>query len=215
MDKDAKFVKVGPPNVACYHEMCKGPPLPLSTHNNDTPAEELPNNIDGLWQFFHSKEFLELLEKITELPFCSSKELRATSSLRKYSQGSYSLLRCGGAKQTGDSENKEDSAILKSNENKKHKEVNSDEEEEEEVEDPNLVDISYFFASKWNEGWGGLTIYNTDDGEQLITIPPEGNCLAIVVRNSSVNSYVNYINCNADEELFFVYTMTCALDGNL
>ena len=69
--------------------------------------------------------------------------------------------------------------------------------------------------NKWQEENGGLIIYSTEEGEQLITVSPEGNCLALVVRNSSVNSYINYINCNAGDEVYFVYTMTCALDGNL
>ncbi len=201
-----KFVEVGPPNVSHYQEMLKGPP---TMNDEQKSSSSSIINVEGLQQLFHSNEFLQLMEKMTELPFSSSLNLlKVTTSLRKYSKGSYSLLRSGGAKQTGDGEDNKAVVVAE----KVREETKKDDDEE----DPNLVDIMYFVASKWNESWGGLHIFCEDqDGEQLITILPEGNCLAVVVRNSSVNSYVNYINSDSGEEVYFVYTMTCALDGNL
>jgi hypothetical protein len=189
------FVHFGPPNVANYQETCIGPPI---FDKNSVSLSSNSQDMKGLHRLFHSKEFLEFLEKVTELPFSSSTLLKTTSSLRKYTKGSYYLLRSGGAKQTGDVEEK-----------------NIEEQDDEDEQDPNLVDVVYFVASKWDDNWGGLTIYSSEDGEQLITIPPTGNCLAIVVRNSSVNSYMNYINSDSGDEVFFAYSMTYALDGNL
>lgn len=215
VDQDAtfgKFVQVGPPNMACYQEMDKGPPVLLSA---ELGQAALSKNVQGLRQLFHSKEFFHLVEKVTELPFTSSQLLRGTSSIRKYAKGSYSLLTSGGAKQTGDVKEKDDVTQNTDSAAESNDVGDSADDENESDEGPNLVDFIYFVSSKWNENWGGLTIYNTDDGDHLLTVSPEGNCLAIVVRNSSVNSCVNYVNCDAGEEVYFAFTMTCALDGNL
>jgi hypothetical protein len=201
VDEDVErscFLPVGPPNLASYQEACKGPPK-KQTIENVTENEAIPHTLETLRDLFHSDEFLQFMEKITEYPFTSCDIAKVSSSLKKFTVGSYSLLRSGGAKQTGSKE-------------AKHSEEAEDPEEEEE-EEPQLVDVSFFFASKWEDQWGGLKIYSAEDGEQLISVSPEGNCLAVVVRNSTVNSYVNYVNCLAEDQVYFVYSMTFAFDG--
>jgi len=196
-DVGNQFAHIGPPNVANYAEMCVGPPPTHITEKDQITTSSC--TAKSLQSFFHSSEFLQFLEKITEMPFTSSELLTATSSIKKFGKGSYSLLRMGGAKQTGNSETDQD----------KNAEVEGEEEE------PNLVDVIYFVASNWDECWGGLRIYCTLDGDQLITIPPEGNCLAIVVRNTTVNHYHNFVNSDAGDNVYFAYTMTFALDGKM
>lgn len=195
-DVGKNFTHVGPPNICSYSESLKGPP---AVEANDASHISL----NSFRRIFHSSEFLSFMEKVTELPFTANDAIKCTSSLRKFSKGSFSLLKSGGAKQTGETEDD----LLRHHACK--------DESEESEEDPNLVDVIYFVTSKWDDSWGGLTIYSDEDGEQLITIPPTENCLAIVVRNSSVNSYVNFVNCNAGDEIYFAYHMTFALDGNL
>lgn len=184
------FSKCGPPNLANYEEAIQGPQL---GHLESDESSQLTMN--SLRELFYSKEFLSFLEQITEFPFTTCDENRVRSSLQKFSQGSYNLLRTGGTKQTGSK-------------------PTPDEVADEPEEEPNLVDVMFYFANNWEESRGGSVIYSTSEGEQLITVPPEGNCLAVVVRSSIVNSYTNYVNCLAKDDVFFVYKMTFAFDGN-
>lgn len=182
----------GPSNMAHYKETLLGPPKPAEDDNAGSDS----TGLESLRELFYSAEFLSFMEKITEFPFTSSTENKIVSSLQKFSHGCYSLLKTGGAKQTGT------------------KPV-ADKDLNEEEEEPNLVDVIYYFANNWNEERGGNLIYSTTEGEQLITVPPEGNCLAVVVRSPIVNSYTNYVNCLAKEDVFFVYKMTFAFDGSI
>jgi len=191
-----QFAQVGPANIASYQETCQGPPK-QETANNSAEIVDFPPTVETLQSFFYSAEFLEFMEKITEFPFTSCDISKVTSSLKKFTKGSYVLLRSGGTKHTGITEPK----VIES--------------EEDEEEEPQLVDVSFYFGSKWKDEWGGLKLYAAEDGEHLISVSPEGNCLAVVVRNSTVNSYVNYVNCLAQDQVYFVFNMTFAFDGNL
>lgn len=192
---DQLFTQCGPANILSYGEAVAGPPSTSESEASSSSEADLPS-VDSLPDFFYSKEFLQFLEQITEFPFTTCDTNKVTSALQKFSHGSYSLLKSGGTKQTGNKPTPEDIA---------------DEVEEE----PNLVDVMFFFANNWEERRGGSLIYLTTEGDQLITVPPEGNCLAVVVRSPNVNSYTNYVNCLAKDDVYFVYKMTFAFDGSI
>lgn len=184
------FSSAGPPNLKSYEKALIGPPEKIDIAKESTDA------LSNIHKFFYSQEFFEFLEKLTEFPFTSDEKLiHVKSELRKFSHGSYTLLQSGGEKQTGN--------VLVSN----GKSAAKNDDQDDELE-PNLVDVIFFCSSNWDEERGGLTIYSANDGVQLITIPPEGNSLAITVRAENVNSYVNYVNYLAGEEMYFAYTMT-------
>ncbi|ODM97004.1 Prolyl 3-hydroxylase OGFOD1 [Orchesella cincta] len=189
---NSDFLTCGPANMSNYKVALEGPPKDGSPSSVDS----LSSNIESLRRLFYSHEFLSFMEKITEFPFTTNAATKVVSSLQKYSHGSFSLLKSGGAKQTGVTNITEQDVA-------------------EEEEEPNLVDVMFFFANKWSDDRGGLFIYTTMDGEQLITVPPEGNCLAVVVRSSTVNSYTNYVNCLSKDDVFFVFKMTFAFDGSI
>ncbi|CAL8138264.1 unnamed protein product [Orchesella dallaii] len=190
---NSSFSTRGPANISNYQVALEGPPEIKDVSPSDNSNSP---NIESLRRLFYSHEFLSFMEKITEFPFTTNETTKVVSSLQKYSHGSYSLLKAGGAKQTGVTNQTEQDVV-------------------EEEEEPNLVDVMFFFANKWDDDRGGVLIYSTSDGEQLITVPPEGNCLAVVVRSSTVNSYVNYVNCLAKDDVYFVFKMTFAFDGSI
>jgi len=75
----------------------------------------------------------------------------------------------------------------------------------------------FYISHKWCDEWGGEEIFCITDEEaqqqQLMSINPEGNALALAVRTNGVNSFTKYVNCLAKENMYFVYKMTFAFDG--
>jgi len=83
---------------------------------------------------------------------------------------------------------------------------NSEEEDGEGLE--REIDIIYYFGDFiWDETFGGQTVYADATGQQLLTVTPEPNTMAIVVREKGIVPYVSYVNCLAGNERFYTFTL--------
>lgn len=192
----------------------------------------LPSTIAQLTNVFHSKRFYEFLEKITEFVILSQNTTKIFVSLRKYEHKSYILLKTNEANQadnrrdatdsgTVGMEDERDKPIIKEKgfsefqratnfeelEPFRNKLSESDEEDEGVTEKE--IDIIYYCGEfDWEDSFGGQTIYTDVSGQQLLTVTPEANSMAIIVREKDVIPYVSYINCLSEQQSFFTFSIT-------
>lgn len=71
------------------------------------------------------------------------------------------------------------------------------------------LDCLFYFIDpnlEWDEGWGGYTSYNAEEGE-LLTVNPCGNTLSLVYCDEGTSRFTKFINYHVPVSLFDVYVL--------
>jgi len=74
----------------------------------------------------------------------------------------------------------------------------------------NALDVNLFFnASKWDESYGGNISYIArDEDDELLTVLPENNCLAMVYRDTETLKFTKYITSRL-KKTFYEISLVC------
>lgn len=58
----------------------------------------------------------------------------------------------------------------------------------------------------WDEGWGGFTSYNAEEGE-LLTVTPCGNTLSLVYCDEGTSRFIKFLNYHVPVPLYHIYML--------
>ncbi|XP_063801510.1 prolyl 3-hydroxylase OGFOD1 isoform X2 [Pseudophryne corroboree] len=177
---------LGPPNRRCYK----------------TATGELPDAVTGCMELLRSEAFFLLLSNLTGLKLHSlapnneesdEEEGSSQSNANTSAQGgAVGVEKSGPGAEAGSDRVPMCSGELRHWEHGHYKMIHDHDPEQEEF----ALDLQLFCGcGDWDMDYGGFTSYIAkEEDEELLTVYPEDNCLALVYRDKETMRFVKHVN---------------------
>ncbi|XP_071444717.1 prolyl 3-hydroxylase OGFOD1 [Hetaerina americana] len=167
---------------------CRGPP---NRRNYEISREGLPSIVQSFLKLLNSPALFEFMAAVTELDLLPNRNEEASSSSDEKRR-----------KMKGP-------ACTAEVQRWQHRSYTLVFDKDPTFEQPGLDAVLYFNSHLWTEGAGGQTSYIARDAdEELLTVFPVDNALALTYRDKETLRFVKYLNCETEgafQSIFCTY----------